>query len=105
MTTQSEKPARVHYFTSSVCHWCADDDRAECERQQREADEEDQRKGGITSNGYNVWRVPGPCLTTFYKINHYSPQIEGAEFLEFVPYVDEKELPPKHLRRPRSAKR
>jgi len=68
-----------HYFVSSAANWTTDADLGRALKRQAKRDKAD--KIGRAW----VFRVPLPPNAE-YDINEYRPQVEGAEFLDYVTY-------------------
>lgn len=65
-----------HWFVANSLYWHTDD-------RLHVAIQALLSYGGIDDQ-YAVWRVPGTNADTRYKINFYTPQIEGAELVGVV---------------------
>ncbi len=72
----------VHFFASSFLNWSTGSDLAKTLRRQKRVDHE---SSSLQPKGFNLWRVPGP-EDSEYRIDNYSPSVEGAEFIAYLEY-------------------
>lgn len=75
-------PKPFHYFASSAANWAVDEDLGKCLSKIRRADKTD---GRVKVPFCWVWRVPVPKSEP-YEIDLFTPQVEGAEFVDYVYY-------------------
>lgn len=66
------KHREFHFFASSIGEWATTTDNRTL------LDLLNLMEG--SSFDYSLWKVPGPWDTD-YKIEHYAPQVSGAEYL------------------------